>query len=77
MFSTNIGRPIVRDTASAISRAMMSVAAPGPVGTISLTGRLGQVSAFAALAIAIAMAHSAVHKALVSTGAVVSSLFAQ
>jgi hypothetical protein len=47
---------------------MMSVAAPGPVGTMSLTGRLGQISAFAALAIAIAVAHSAVQKALFSAG---------
>jgi hypothetical protein len=30
-----------------MSRAITSVAAPGPVGTISLIGRLGQVSALA------------------------------
>src|ERR1700722_9080377 len=42
-FSTNIGCPSVRDTPSAMSRAITSVAAPGPVGTISLIGRLGQV----------------------------------
>jgi hypothetical protein len=56
---------------------MMSVAAPGPVGTISLMGRLGQVSAFAAPAIATAVQHNAMRKSLFTAGAVVSSLFAQ
>jgi hypothetical protein len=46
MFSTTIGCPSVRDTPSAKSRAITSVAAPGPVGTISLIGRLGHVCAF-------------------------------
>ena len=49
MFSTNIGCPIVRDTPSASNRAMTSVEAPAPVGTISLMGRLGQLSARAKL----------------------------
>ena len=42
MFSTTIGCPSVRETPSLNSRAMTSVAAPGPVGTINLTGRCGQ-----------------------------------
>ncbi|MGA8819761.1 MAG: hypothetical protein WB624_20935 [Xanthobacteraceae bacterium] len=50
MFSTNTGWPSVRETPSARSRAMTSVAAKGPVGTMSLIGRLGQLSACAALA---------------------------
>ena len=47
MFSTTIGCPSVFDTPSARSRAITSVAAPGPVGTISLTGRVGQAYASA------------------------------
>ena len=47
MFSTTIGWPSALDTPSARSRAMTSVAAPGPVGTISLIGRDGQVWALA------------------------------
>src|SRR5262245_22435330 len=50
MFSTTIGWPSVRDAPSATRRAITSVAAPGPVGTISLIGRLGQVWAFAVAA---------------------------
>ena len=45
--------------------------------TISLMVRLGQVSAFAALAIATAMQQNAMRTSLFSTGAVVPSLFAQ
>ena len=48
MFSTNTVWPSVRETPSARSRAMTSVAEPGPVGTMSLIGRLGQLSASAA-----------------------------
>src|SRR5215472_9084387 len=77
IFSTNIGRPKVRDTLSAISRAMISVAAPGPVGTISLIGRLGQVCALAALPIERAMHHNDTCKIRFSTCVVVSSLLAQ
>ncbi len=43
MFSTTIDCPSVRETPSPSSLAMTSVAAPGPVGTISLMGRLGQL----------------------------------
>src|SRR5689334_8202944 len=45
MFSTTIGWPRLRLTPSARSRAITSVAAPGPVGTISFTGRVGQLCA--------------------------------
>src|SRR5262245_30015577 len=58
MFSTTIGWPSVRDAPSATRRAIMSVAAPGPVGTISLIGRLGQVWAFAVAASATTAQHS-------------------
>src|SRR5262245_878683 len=58
MFSTTIGWPSVRDAPSATRRAITSVAAPGPVGTISLTGRLGQVWAFAVAASATKAQHS-------------------
>src|SRR5580692_10628867 len=66
-FSTNIAWPSVRDTPSAMSRAITSVAAPGPVGTISLIGRLGQVwllkvSAFAPPLSAIIAQQSAMRK---------------
>ena len=62
IFSTNIAWPKVRDTPSATSRAITSVAAPGPVGTISLIGRLGQVSAFAPPLSAIIAQQSAMRK---------------
>jgi hypothetical protein len=42
MFSTTMGWSSFRETPSANIRAITSVAAPGPVGTISLNGRLGQ-----------------------------------
>jgi hypothetical protein len=42
MFSTTMGWSSLRETPSANIRAITSVAAPGPVGTISLNGRLGQ-----------------------------------
>ncbi len=45
MFSTTTACPSERVMPSARSRAITSVAAPGPVGTISLTGRLGQACA--------------------------------
>src|SRR5580700_6125539 len=61
-FSTNIGCPSVRDTPSAMSRAITSVAAPGPVGTISLIGRLGQVWALALPLNAIYAQQSAMRK---------------
>src|SRR5262245_41384588 len=58
MFSTTIGWPSVRDAPSATRRAITSVAAPGPVGTISLTGRLGQVWPFAVAASTTKAQHS-------------------
>ena len=61
-FSTNIAWPKVRDTPSATSRAITSVAAPGPVGTISLIGRLGQVSALAPPLSAITAQQNAMRK---------------
>jgi hypothetical protein len=61
-FSTNIAWPSVRDTPSATSRAITSVAAPGPVGTISLIGRLGQVSACAPALSAIMTQQNAMRK---------------
>src|SRR5580704_10790725 len=66
-FSTNIAWPSVRDTPSAMSRAITSVAAPGPVGTISLIGRLGQFSAFALPLNAIIAQQNAMRKNLVTT----------
>src|SRR5262245_6814662 len=62
MFSTTIGWPSVRDAPSATRRAITSVAAPGPVGTISLTGRLGQVWAFAVAASTTTPQHSNARK---------------
>ena len=62
MFSTNIAWPKVRDTPSATSRAITSVAAPGPVGTISLIGRLGQLSAWAPPLSAITAQQNAMRK---------------
>src|SRR5580692_9222226 len=59
MSSTNIGWPSVFDTPSAMSRAITSVAAPGPVGTISLIGRVGHDCAVAGPAIATAIQQSA------------------
>src|SRR5262245_58015945 len=47
MFSTYICCPSARETLSASRRAMMSVPRPGPVGTISRIGRVGQVCACA------------------------------
>src|SRR6202047_4716436 len=61
-FSTNIAWPNVCDTPSATSRAITSVAAPGPVGTISLIGRLGQVWALALPLSAIYVQQSAMRK---------------
>jgi hypothetical protein len=58
MFSTTIVWPSVRETPSATRRAITSVAAPGPVGTISLIGRLGQVWAFAVVASTTTAQHS-------------------
>src|SRR5882757_2356730 len=45
--STYTVAPIVLDTSLAMTRAMVSVADPGPVGTMSRTGRFGQSSACA------------------------------
>ena len=42
MFSTTTGWPSRNETPSAMSRAITSVPAPGPCGTISLIGRFGQ-----------------------------------
>src|ERR1041385_9059992 len=48
-FSTTTAWPSPRVTLSAIRRAITSVAPPGPVGTMSLIGRLpGQLCAYAA-----------------------------
>src|SRR5215510_10098500 len=47
MFSTYICCPSARETLSASRRAMMSVPRPGPVGTMSRIGRVGQVCACA------------------------------
>jgi hypothetical protein len=58
MFSTTTTCPSPRDTPSARRRAITSVAAPGPVGTISLIGRAGQVCAPASAAGANKAAHS-------------------
>src|SRR5262245_13610559 len=52
MFSTYICCPSARETLSASRRAMMSVPRPGPVGTISRIGRVGQVCACAPAAAA-------------------------
>src|SRR5262245_210898 len=67
MFSTTIGWPSVRGAPSATGRAITSVAAPGPVGTISLTGRLGQVWAFAVAASATRAQHSNARNRAVTT----------
>src|SRR5262245_44613487 len=66
MFSTTIAWPSVRDTPSATRRAITSVAAPGPVGTISLTGRLGQVWAPAVVASATKAQHSSAPERIVT-----------
>src|SRR5262245_7407151 len=66
MFSTTIGWPSVREAPSATRRAITSVAAPGPVGTISLIGRLGQVWAFAVAASAKTAQHSNARKRAVT-----------
>src|SRR5215831_19153004 len=58
IFSTTIGWPSVREAPSATRRAITSVAAPGPVGTISLIGRLGQVWALAVVASTTTAQHS-------------------
>src|SRR5262245_31107143 len=66
MFSTTIGWPSVRDAPSATSRAIMSVAAPGPVGTISLIGRLGQVWALAVVVSTTTAQHSSARERAVT-----------
>src|SRR5262245_28000321 len=58
MCSPTIGWRTVREAPSATRRAIMSVAAPGPVGTISLIGRLGQVWALAVVASTTTAQHS-------------------
>jgi hypothetical protein len=50
MFSTTMDWSSFRETPSANIRAITSVAAPGPVGTISLSGRFGQLCALTSTA---------------------------
>src|SRR5262245_54057145 len=72
MFSTTIAWPSVRDTPSATRRAITSVAAPGPVGTISLIGRLGQVWAFAVVPSTTTAQHSNARNKAVTASHLVS-----
>src|SRR5262245_23543509 len=74
MFSTTIGWPSVREAPSATRRAIMSVAAPGPVGTISLIGRLGQVWALAAVASTTTAQHSSARNRAVTASHLVRAV---